>query len=176
MIEELLSLYIDEDLSAEDAAEVTSHLAGCEKCMRSLETYRALESSLAAMPSTLPDPRAVASKVTGRLGLEKRNSVAGILNRMSFVWAIAVTTAALILLVSRFDYVSALMSGQESFIESAGRIMQYWIDASSGLIADIFIQVEMTLTADPWVFAIGMTGFGLIIFTAVIMAALRTMR
>lgn len=174
--EELLPLYIDGELSAEDAGGVTVHLAGCEECMQSLETYRALESSLDAMPGILPDSRAVSSMVTKHLGLEKRSSVADIFSRMSFVWAIAVATAALILLVSRFDYVSALMSGQESFTESAASSLEYWTGTVSGAIADIFSQVEATLSGDPWVLVTGMIGFGLVIFTAGMVAALKTLR
>ncbi len=166
--EELLPLYIDGELEAGEEAAVTAHLAGCIDCAQSLETYRALESSLSAMPVILPAPRAISSKVISRLGMERGRSLAGVFRRMSLVWTFSVTTAALILLVSRFDYVSALMSGQESFIESAGRTMDYWINTSSGFIA--------TLTADPWVLATGMTGFGLVIFTAGIVAALKTMR
>ena len=174
--EELLPLYIDGGLSAEDAAGLTAHLAGCEECMQSLETYRALESSLDAMPEILPDSRAVASKVTAHLGLEKRNSIADIFRRMSFVWTFAVTTTALILLVSRFDYVSALMSGQESLVDSAATSMEYWIEATSGIIAGMLSQVEATLAGDPWVLATAMIGFGLVIFTAGMVAALKTLR
>ncbi len=176
MIEELLPLYIDGELSPEDTAEVTAHLAGCEACEQSLETYRALESSLSTMPRTLPDPRAVASRVTDRLGLEKRSSIAEIFHRMSLVWTFAVATAALILLLSRFDYVSALMSGQESFIDSASSSMEYWTEATSGIIAGMFSQVEATLAGDPWVLATAMIGFGLVVFTAGMVAALKTLR
>ena len=175
-IEELLPFYIEGDLSADDAAAVTAHLAGCEMCEQSLETYRELESSLQGMPAILPDPRLVSSKVTGSLGLEKRNSIAGIFRRMSFVWTVSVATAAILLLVSRFDYVSALMSGQESLVESAGRTMEYWVASSSGVIAGFFSETESALAADPWIFMMGMIGFGLVIFTAGIVAALRTMR
>ncbi len=174
--EDLLPLYIDGKLSAEDAAGVTVHLAGCEECMRSLETYRALESSLDAMPGILPDSRAVSSRITKHLGLEKRSSMADIFSRMSFVWAIAVATAALILLVSRFDYVSALMSGQESLVDSATRSMEYWTVAASGVIAGMFSQIEASLAGDPWILATAMIGFGLVIFTAGIVAALKTLR
>lgn len=175
-IEELLPLYIDGELSAADAAGVTAHLGGCAECMQSLETYRALESSLNAMPGILPDSRAVASTVAENLGLEERRSVADIFSRMSVVWTIAVATAALILLVSRFDYVSALLSGQESFIDSASSSLEYWTGTVSTAIAEIFSQVEATLSGDPWVLVTAMTGFGLVIFTVGVMAALKTLR
>lgn len=175
-IEELLPLYIDGELSADDTGAVSVHLAGCAGCVQSLKSYQALESSLSAMPDTLPDPHAVASNVIGRLGLEKGESLAGIFRRMSFVWTFAVTTAALILLVSRFDYVSALMSGQESFVDSASRMMQNWTAATGGVVADIFSQVEAAMSGDPWVLVTVMIGFGLLIFTAAMAAALRTMR
>ncbi len=176
IIEELLPLYIDGELSTEDAAGITIHLAGCAECAQSLETYRALESSLSTMSAILPDPQAVASKVTGRLGLEKRNSLAEIFRRMSFVWTFAVATASLILLVSRFDYVAALMSGQESLVDSAERSMEYWTAAASGVIAGMFHQVETSLAGDPWILAAAMIGFGLLIFTAGMVAALKTLR
>ena len=77
--EELLPLYIDGELSAEDAAGLTVHLAGCEECMQSLETYRALESSLDAMPGILPNSRAVSSMGSPRpscVSLDDRNMAA----------------------------------------------------------------------------------------------------
>lgn len=175
-IEDLLPLYIDGDLSAEEAAGVTAHLAVCESCEQSLETYRALESSLSTIPGFIPDPRTVASEVADRLGLEKKNSIAGIFRRMSFVWTFSVATAALILLISRFDYVSALISGQESFVDSTTRSMDYWTEAMSGIIAGLSSQVEAIFGGDPWVIVMGMTGFGLVIFTAGMIAALKTLR
>jgi anti-sigma factor RsiW len=174
--EELLPLYIDGELSAEEAAGVTVHLTGCEECTQSLDTYRALESSLDAMPGILPDSLAVSSMVTEHLGLEKRRSVAAIFSRMSLVWTLAVATAALILLISRFDFVSALMSGQESFTESAASSLEYWTGTVSGAIADLFSQIEATLAGDPWVLVTAMIGFGLVIFTAGVVAALKTLR
>lgn len=175
-IDELLPLYIDGELAADEASAVSAHLAGCSGCLKSLETYQALENSLSAMPDILPDPRAVASKISGRLGFENQRNLAGIFRRMSLVWTFAVATAALILLVSRVDYVSALMSGQESLIDLAGRMMDYWTVSTSGLIADIFSQFETTLAGDPWILAMGMIGFGLLVFTAGMAAALRTLR
>ena len=175
-IEDLLPLYIDGDISTENAAEVTTHLAECADCAHSLETYRSLESSLSAMPLILPDPRTVASKVTGSLGIEKRSSLAEIFSRMSFVWTFAVATATLILLVSRFDYASALMSGQESLVDSATRSMEYWTVAASGVIAGMFSQIEASLAGDPWILVTAMIGFGLVIFTAGMVAALKTLR
>ena len=175
-IEELLPLYIDGELSAEDAAAVSVHLAGCAGCLQSLETYQALENSLSAMPDILPDPRTVSSKSADQLGLEKQRSIAGIFRRMSFVWTIAVTTAALILLVSRFDYVSAVKPMLASLVDSAGRSMDYWMVAAGGIIAGIFNQIEAIMSGDPWILAMGMIGFGLLIFTAGMVTVLRTLR
>lgn len=175
-IDELLPLYIDGELAADEASAVSDHLAGCSGCLKSLETYQALENSLSAMPDILPDPHAVASRISRRLGFEKQRNLAGIFRRMSLVWTFAVATAALILLVSRVDYVSALMSGQESLIDSAGRMMADWTVLTSGLITDVSRQFEAILSGDPWILAMGMIGFGLLVFTAGMAAALRTLR
>jgi len=175
-VEELLPLYIDGELSAREAEELDAHLAACAGCSRALETYMELESALAAMPGILPDPHAMASGVTDRLGLGSRLITEGIFRRLSLVWTFAVITAALILLVGRFDYVSALMSGQESLVDSAGRTMEYWVASSSAMIVDAFSWIDASLAADPWTFAICMTGFGLLIFTAGMVAALKTIR
>jgi len=95
---------------------------------------------------------------------------------MSLVWTFAVATAALILLVSRVDYVSTLMSGQELLVDTTGRMMAGWTVLTSGLIADVSRQFEATLAGDPWILAMGMIGFGLLIFTAGMAAALKTLR
>jgi hypothetical protein len=68
------------------------------------------------------------------------------------------------------------MSGQESFTDSAASSLEYWTGTVSGAIADIFSQVEATLAGDPWVLVTAMVGFGLVIFTAGVVAALKTLR
>jgi anti-sigma factor RsiW len=175
-IEGLLPLYIDGRLSGDEIKALNVHLAACAGCARSLETYMALENTLSSMPGILPDTRAVASKVSDRLGLERRGVVGGIFSRLSLVWTFAVATTALILFVGHFDYVSALMSGQESLVDSAGRTMSYWIATSSGAIAGILGHISASLASDPWIFLICMTGFGLLIFAAGMFAALKTMQ
>ena len=174
--EELLPLYIDGDISDIETAEVREHLSGCELCSGALETFRSLEASLSEMPGILPDPRSVSARVTESLGLKRRRKLAPVFSRMSLVWSFAVTTAALILLLGRFDLVSAIMSGQASFVDSAGKTMEYWIAASSGTIAGLLNQVETVLANDPWILVAGMTGFGMVVFTAGIATALKTMR
>jgi anti-sigma factor RsiW len=175
-IEEILPLYIDGDLTADEAAGVSAHVARCELCAKSLETYMELENSLLALPETLPDPRKVASRTAVLLDLKKNRSVAGIARRLSFIWAISVATAGLILLVSRFDFVSAILSGQDSFVASAGSLMDGWTASTTGMISGMIRQIEAIMAGDPWILASGMIGFGMLIFTAGMAAALKTMR
>ena len=132
-----------------------------------------LERSLTVMPDLLPDPGAVALKVTARLGLEKRRSVAGIFRRLSLVWAVAVATASLVLVVSRFDFASFLVSEQESFISTATKSMDYWIETTGGWIAG---QLYALTSMDPWLLASGMIGFSILIFTAGTVAAFKALR
>jgi anti-sigma factor RsiW len=175
-IEELMPGYIDGGLSDVETAEVSSHLSKCASCPEALESFRELESSLSSLKNTLPDPRRVADSLAGRLGLEKRRRLSPVFSRISLIWSFAVAAAALILLVSRVDYVSALMSGQESFIESAAATLNYWVDSTSGVIAEVLSQGQLTINADPWVLTFGMLGFGLLVFAGGIMAALKTLR
>ena len=175
-IDEMLPLYIDGSLSQEETAEVAGHLAQCRECARSLETYRSLENSLSSMPGIAADARAVADSVTRRLGLERRRHIAPVFSRMSIVWSIAVATAAIILFVSRIDFVSVILSGQERFIETAGKTMEGWTASSSVLIADFFTQIEAALATDPWLLTAGLVGFGMVIFAAGTAAAFRTLR
>ena len=175
-IEELLPLYLDGELSLSESAEVDAHVESCAECAAALETYRSLESSLASMPGFMPDPGGVSGAVTRRLGIAKRRRLAPVFTRMSLVWSIAVATASLILLVSRFDFVSAILAGQEGFIEASGRAMERWIGSSSAVIADFFAQVEASLASDPWLLTAGLVGFGMVIFAAGTMAAIRSLR
>jgi len=68
------------------------------------------------------------------------------------------------------------LSGQESFIDSAGRTMDYWIESSSVYISGFLSRIDIVLSADPWILTAVMTGFGFLVFAAGMVAALRTMR
>jgi len=175
-IDEMLPLYLDGSLSPEESSEVNVHLAECRECARSLETYRSLESSLSSMSGIAADARSVADSVNLRLGLKSRRSLAPVFSRMSLAWSIAVATAAMILFVSRIDFVSPILTGQERFIETAGKNMEGWIASSSVLIAGFFTHVDAALAADPWLLTAGLVGFGMVIFAAGTAAAFRTLR
>jgi hypothetical protein len=77
--------------------------------------------------------------------------------------------------MGRFDFVSVLVSGQESFADAAGRTMNYWIESSSLYISGVLSRLDTVLSADPWFLTAFMTGFGLIVFAAGLAAALRTL-
>ena len=47
---QLISQYIDGELSADERALLLQHLKSCEECRRTLETYRAIGTRLRAMP------------------------------------------------------------------------------------------------------------------------------
>jgi len=75
-IEAMLPLFVARDLSADEAALVSSHLDSCEHCREALAAYTALEAALVVrrdqVPSVdafLPDMRAA------RAGLRARSSV-----------------------------------------------------------------------------------------------------
>ena len=52
--ESLLSMYLDGELSASDAARLEGHLDSCEGCREELASFRALSGMLATRPE--PDP------------------------------------------------------------------------------------------------------------------------
>ena len=49
---EQLAAYVDEELSAEDRAQMQAHLVGCTRCSREITLQRALRARLAGQPST----------------------------------------------------------------------------------------------------------------------------
>jgi anti-sigma factor RsiW len=96
-IEELLSRFVEGDLSREEEALVNEHLPGCEKCRGELALYRELEESLLSMKGDLPSPAAVSGRVIRRLGLERKRP------RLALVFNVPVisflSTAACMLLI-----------------------------------------------------------------------------
>jgi anti-sigma factor RsiW len=175
-IEKLLPLFIEDDLPDADSAAVSAHISGCAECRRSFESYIKLEETLGSMPEILPDPRVVSSAVSIRLGLERKTGIALILRRISLVSIFGAVSAAVIILAGRFDYVPTLTSWLKSFADSASSAMDRWATASGQFLSGLSGLFETPLSVDPWILAAGLIGFGLLIFSAGIAAALRSMR
>lgn len=90
-IEELLSRYVEGDLSGGERREVDEHVASCEACRSSLHVYQELEASLVSLRDGRPSPARAAAAVSGRLGLRSRVGL-----RWTRPWIPALTGAAFI--------------------------------------------------------------------------------
>lgn len=51
---ELISAFVDGELSQDDRALLRTHLAGCEDCRQTLDAYRAIGGQVRSMPPVLP--------------------------------------------------------------------------------------------------------------------------
>ncbi len=71
--DDLLPLYAEGELGADERKRVDEHVAACASCRESLSFYRELESSLVSRESLRPSPAKAAAAVTARLGLRKRS-------------------------------------------------------------------------------------------------------
>lgn len=91
--EDLLPLYIEGDLPAEERSRVDEHLAACAGCRESLAFYSELETSLSALRDLRPSPSRTAVAVTERLGLRPRRYA-----RKTFVNVPAMVSAGFIVL------------------------------------------------------------------------------
>jgi hypothetical protein len=149
-IEELLSRYVAGDVDPGEAREISRHLEGCRSCADSLESYTKLESSLRSMPGILPDPGAVSSAVSARLGLRRKRSA-----------------------LARYDIAPLLASGQRSISSVVFRPLEYWIESFTGWIDG---ALGALTSADPWLLVSISVAFSLLVFTAGTLAAFKALR
>jgi anti-sigma factor RsiW len=70
-VEQLLPLYVDEELPADEQGAVEAHLEGCPLCEASLAFYRDLEHSLGARRELRPDPAVAANRIVRRMNLRR---------------------------------------------------------------------------------------------------------
>ena len=71
-IEDLLSRYVEDDVSEEERGIVDSHVAACSACAESLADYQRLEGLLVARSELRPPPRDVRLAVLDRVGMARR--------------------------------------------------------------------------------------------------------
>jgi predicted anti-sigma-YlaC factor YlaD len=91
--EDLLPLYVEGDLPAEERSRVDEHISSCARCRESLAFYSELETSLASLRDLRPSPVRTAAAVSERLGLRPRRHA-----RRSFVNVPAIVSAGFIVL------------------------------------------------------------------------------
>lgn len=76
--EDLLPLYVEGDLPAEERSRVDEHVASCARCRESLSFYSELETSLSSLRDLRPSPARTAVAVSERLGLRPRRNPRGV--------------------------------------------------------------------------------------------------
>ena len=115
----LLSSYVDGEVSAAEARQVESHLAGCEACQRDLHTLRATVGLLSELPA-LDLPRS----------FQLQGAPAGVRPGVSYVWgpALATSMAAVLLTV-------LLLGDASGFLAQTGRTAIEAAAAASALPA-----------------------------------------
>lgn len=68
-VEDLLQLYVEDGLDANDRDKVEAHVGVCSSCSDALAFYQELEQSLRARRGLLPDVGPTGDRVMARLGL-----------------------------------------------------------------------------------------------------------
>lgn len=68
--DERLSAFLDDELSDDDALEVTRHLAGCDRCLAELEDLRHARALLRGLPNLDP-PATIFSDAVAHASLER---------------------------------------------------------------------------------------------------------
>jgi Putative zinc-finger len=96
-VRDRLEAYLDQELSADDRAEVSRHLSGCSECRRLLEELAAVDDAARSVPVDAPEGYfdTFAARVRQRLGSEPR--------RRAFrppVWSLAVAAALLLAVIT----------------------------------------------------------------------------
>jgi anti-sigma factor RsiW len=87
-VQERFSDYLEGELSAEERAEVASHLEGCASCRGELEAFRQTLRGLSGLKS-LPPPDGFVGKVQQRINRRSRGrffSAERLLFRIPFEW------------------------------------------------------------------------------------------
>lgn len=69
---ELISNYLDGEISAEDRTELLGHLSTCEDCRQTLQAYRAIASKLRSLPPAQPPDDLTASIYAETIGSRRR--------------------------------------------------------------------------------------------------------
>lgn len=70
--EELVAMYLENELAGQDRRGMDEHLAACGTCRETLAVYRKIESSLVSRRDLVPPGGRTASAVIERLGLRRQ--------------------------------------------------------------------------------------------------------
>lgn len=109
-IKELLSEYVDGELSAADAASVEEHLAGCEACRAELEALRQTAALVRSLPRA-DAPQGLARHVTESVGKQMVGRKRAAILRWTGVGGWLAAAAALILVIQLVPWEGPLDPG-----------------------------------------------------------------
>lgn len=124
-LERQLSAYLDNELTAEDAAPVRAHLETCARCRSELERLRGVKRLLGAVPERTP-PAEVWETLRKRLDAPAQSPAAALLETVRAAFrrpALAAAAAALVVLLimvplvkGRVDRLRAAVIGPDLFV------------------------------------------------------------
>jgi hypothetical protein len=157
-IEELLPRYCDGDCAETDRREIERHVASCQRCRESLESFEAIERSLIDLRGAVPSWKRAEARFIERTGAGRARSVAALLFNAPVAAGLAFVVCGLVLLGR-----GRLLS---SGIELVGERLANWLDSFSRYLSQVLsamggFEVAALLSVCVIVTAFPLVAFGL---------------
>jgi anti-sigma factor RsiW len=148
-IEELLVLYIEGDLSADERRTVDGHVASCAGCRASLATFMSLEESLGHLKETVPSWKTAEARFERRAGIEKRRSIPAFVFNAPFIAGLSFVALGVVLFLRGNVIFPAIQSLGPRFAASfdvlAQNLSRFFANAA-GMDATVLVAIYGLLT------------------------------
>jgi anti-sigma factor RsiW len=148
-IDEMLPRYLENDLSADDRRGIDEHLASCERCRQSLETFRELEESLGELAASVPSWEAAEAGLARRFGMRPRRPIAAVFISAPFIAGLSFIVLGVALFVRGKLILGAMQPlGPRYSIALDGftRMISGWFAAVAGVDVTLLLVIYGLLT------------------------------
>lgn len=157
-LERQLSAYVDNELTADDAQQVRTHLETCTHCRDELHRLEQLKRLLGAMPERVPAPH-VWDELRQRLEAPAPQESAGLLDAIRNAFrrpALAVAAAAFVILLiafplvkGRIDRLRAAEVGPDVFVREHALTAVADPFADRAYVGLLISDANLTLIGEP---------------------------
>jgi anti-sigma factor RsiW len=134
-VQNLLSAYVDHELSPDEQRVVRAHLVGCSACSAEHETLVALKGRLSALES-LEVPEDFFSELSARLDVEEPISGASTVGGVTFRWRHYWPAAAAAVLAVAVLVPSLRLSADHQVIDPDSFFRQHTLTSAAQPLAD----------------------------------------
>ena len=151
-IEGLIPRYLENELSDDERSMVAAHLALCAECRSSLETFTALEESLAELGAAVPSWKTAEARFTRGHGFEKRRPLASIVFNapvflgLSFIaFGIVLFLRGRLILLSLQSLGPRLSTPLTGFEEALSRLFAAAAGADVAVLLSIYVLLALAV-------------------------------